>query len=157
MIYTTEVSLFFLLSWQKSFTWHTLTTSEYRYATLMLPFYSYLSQCWHCPVIFPLHQHCHLSGPPVSWSGEPRRLHVQSAFGWFSSLNQIIIGLASTRPVTRKEVGMGTQCQNSGCIDLHHWKLLWKTVVVKTQPLVIQKSLLYLLELLKCTSLELWY
>lgn len=153
MIYTTEVCLFFLLSWQNAFIWHILTTSEYQYATLVLPFYSCSSQFWHSPVIFPLHQHCHLSGPPVSWSGKPRRLHVQSAFGGFSSLNQIIIGLASTRAVTRKEVGIGTYCQSSGCIDLHCWKLLQKTLKVKTQPLIIQKLLLYLLKLLKWTAL----
>lgn len=154
MIYTTEVCLFFLLSWPNAFIWHTLTTSEYQYATLMLPFYSHSSQGWHCPVIFPVYQHCHLSGPPVSWSGKPRRLHVQSAFGGFSFLNQIIIGLASTRAVTRKEVGKGTYCQSSGFIDLHCQKLLQKTMKVKTQPLIIQMLLVYLLKLLKGTTCD---
>lgn len=115
----------------------------------MPPFYSCWSHHGHCPVNCPSHQQRHLSGPLVSWSGQPRRLHGQSAFAWLSSLKQINTGLASSRPVTRKDVGRTMHCQNppastctvKNCCGKSHGKTL--TLIISVSLLCLHNARLW--------------
>lgn len=116
----------------------------------MQPFDSYWSQRWQCAVNFPFHWQCHLSGPLVSWSGQPRRLHGQSAFAWLSSWSRSARGWQAPG-LSQGRMWEGQSLPEPCLQRPAPAQSVMEKSHGKTLALIISGSLLHLL---KCTALD---